>query len=465
MKKHRILIVDDDKNIRFAFKKTFEQEDYIVISAQNGGEALKLIRSQKPDLIFTDITMPGLNGLDLLEKLKTDKVAIPVIVITGFGTMQTAIKAIQLGAYEYILKPLDVDKITVVAHRALEMVNLKNEVKNLRSQLSTTPNENEIIGRHPLMQEVYKKIGAISTTPNLTNVLITGDSGTGKELVANAIHKNGANAKKPFIAINCSVLPENLLESELFGHEKGAFTDAKERKIGKFEAAGEGTIFLDEIGEMTANLQRKLLRVLQEREFYRVGGNKLISVKARFVTATNLDLKSVLREGSFRKDLYYRLNVMYIHLPPLNKRREDIPLLFDHFIRKYSRRLGKTISVIAPEIIDKINNYDYPGNVRELENIIERAMVMSQGGVLHSMNLPDDKINNGKSDDINIPTLVLEDARKIFSESFEEKYISELLKASNGIVNDAAKKAKVNIRTIQRLAKRYNIKPNSFKKK
>jgi DNA-binding NtrC family response regulator len=465
MKKIKILIADDDKNIQFAFQRAFENKGYTVFTANDGHEVIGITEKENPSLIFMDISMPKMNGLAALETLKQKGSDIPVVIITGIGTMKTAVSAIQLGAYEYITKPLDIDKIYVVAQRALEMVSLREEIIGLKAKLAEPGSDYELIGNHESMQEVYKKIGAVSTTPNTTNILITGESGTGKELVARAIHSNSSSKGMPFIAINCAVMPENLVESELFGHEKGAFTGAIDNKDGKFEAAGNGVIFLDEIGDMSLDMQKKLLRVLQEREFYRVGSNSLIPVKARFITATNKNLENQIKNDKFRQDLYYRLNVMHIPVPPLRERGEDILLLFHHFVHKYSLRFNKEIRAISPELINILKHYNYPGNVRELENIVEQIILMCMGDVLTTSLLPENIRHSEFPLDISIPTYNLNDARKIFNDKFEIKYIEELLKASDGNVVKAANMAGVDTRTIQRLIKKYNISKNLFKSK
>lgn len=463
MRREKLLIADDDKNIQFAFRKAFESKNIDVVSADNGNEVLRIIGIEKPNVIFMDVAMPGKNGLDVLEELNERKVEIPVIIITGFGTMNTAIKAVQLGAYDYIVKPLDIDQIYFVAERALEMVRLRNKIDNLNIELSRKTSKDEIIGNHPKIQKVYKLIGAVVNTSNTTNILITGESGTGKELVAKAIHKNSKNSERPFIALNCSVFPDSLLESELFGYEKGAFTDAKEKRIGKFELADDGTIFLDEIGDMPLNLQKKLLRVFQEREFYRLGGNNLIKLKARFIAATNKDLEKSIKNKEFRQDLFYRVNVFPIEIPPLRERGEDISLLLHHFIQKYSKNLGKKIDLIHPEVIKFINEYKFPGNVRELENFVEHAFIVSKDNVLRLSDFPIKENRTTDSNYFNFSSLILEEARGQFNNMFEKKYINELMNASKGKVKVAADIAKVDRRTIHRLIKKHNLITREFK--
>jgi len=462
MKKIKIFIADDDKNIQFAFKRLFEEEIYHVISLNNGLEVLESVNKEQPDLIFMDITMPKRNGLEVLKVLREKSFKIPVVIITGFSTMQNTIQAIQLGAYEYITKPLDIDKILIVAKRALEMVNLREKLEKLNTEIIGKTSKDEIIGNHPKMLEVYKTIGSISTTPNSTNVLITGESGTGKELVARAIHKSSGGADHPFVALNCSVFPENLLESELFGYEKGAFTDAQERRAGKFEVAKTGTIFLDEIGDMSINIQQKLLRVLQEREFYRVGGHELLPVGARFIAATNKNLKEAIRGKRFRHDLYYRLNVINIRLPELWERGDDISLLLHYFIRKYSTKLGKKIISVMPEVIDFLNNYKFPGNVRELENFVERAIIFTNDNVLRLSAFPIQK-NYKSSYNFEMQSLILEDERKIHNDLFEKNFMQELMKKSGGKINLASQMAKVDRRTISRLLQKHRIIAKTYK--
>jgi DNA-binding NtrC family response regulator len=462
----KILIADDDKNIQFAFRKTFEKEGYAVVTAATGGEALEIIENTTLSLIFMDVTMPEMTGLDALKEIKERGLDIPVVVITGYGTMQTAVKAVQLGAYEYITKPLDVDKIRVVAQRALEMVQLREEVKDLRAQLRQPFSEYEIIGNHPKIQEIFKTIGAITATPNTTNVLIFGESGTGKELVARAIHDMGRTSDRPFVAINCTVLPENLLESELFGHEKGSFTGATERKLGKFEIAKDGTLFLDEIGDMSPNLQQKLLRVLQQREFERLGGHRLIPVRARFIAASNKDLEREIEAGRFRQDLYFRINVISIRIPPLRERQDDIPLLAEHFLTKYSQRMNKSVKKISQEVLERLMQYDYPGNVRELENIIEHGVTLEKGDVLTLNSLPLYLGQTQANSFVDVPIMHtnLKEARRIILEAFERKFVLECLKATSGNVSASARQAGIERQSFQRIMKKYGIRSEEFRR-
>ena len=462
-----ILIVDDDPSICFAFKKTFEALKYKTVSAGNGQEALAVFKETSPSLIFMDISMPGMDGLEALARIKEINADIPVIIITGEGNMQTAIRAMQLGAYDYLTKPLDVDKVRITGTRAVEMVKMRQKINDLEQQISRKDQDDGtvMIGQHRKMQEIYKKIGVISTTPLTTNILILGETGTGKEIVARIIHESCTSTEEPFQAINCTVLPENLLESELFGHEKGAFTGADKLKIGKFELAGKGTLFLDEIGDMPVNLQKKILRVLQERSFERLGGNKSIYLNARIIAATHLDLKKVVREGQFREDLYYRLNVVEIILPPLREKKDDIPLLVDHFISKFNNSFNKRIQNISDEVIKILQNYHFPGNVRELENLIERAMALERGDYLTRQSFPSDLFSNIESQAIDIPILdeKFSEARNLLIRGFEKKYIVQRLTETVGNVSEAAHLSGIKRQSFQRLMKIHEISSRDFK--
>lgn len=465
MKKEKIMIADDDQNIVYAFRKTLEPRGYQVVSAANGKEALKKVEHQQPLALFLDIAMPEMDGLQVLQKLREQGEQLPVIVITGHGTMQTAIRAIQLGAYEYLTKPIDVEKVRVLADRAVETMRLRREVSDLRSRLNQPIREYELIGNDPAMQEVYKTIGAVTTTPNETNVLIMGKSGTGKELVARAIHNSGANPDAPFIALNCTVLPETLLESELFGHEKGAFTGAQEKKLGKFEVAGEGTLLLDEIGDMSPRLQQKLLRVVEERCFQRLGGHENIQVRARFIAATNKDLEYEIKKERFREDLYFRLNVITIKLPLLSERKSDLQVLMQYFLAKYCQKFGKNMQGICPDALDALSSYSYPGNVRELENMIQRAVALEKSDVLSTNSFPPHLFDHKTERTPDIPILHenLSQARQAILEAFERKFCIERLKASRGNVTVAAQTAGIERQSFQRLMKKYGIHSEKYR--
>ncbi len=465
MLNEQIMVADDDENIVFAFRKTFERDGRSVIAVHRGDEVLSTLERVRPDVLFLDIAMPGMDGLTVLERIKQQGIQVPVVVITGVGTMQTAIRAVQLGAYEYISKPLDVDKVRVVAKRAIEMVRLRREVEDLKAKLNRPVQKYELIGNDPKMQEVYKTIGAITTTPNSANVLVLGESGTGKELVARAIHNSGPFSSEPFVAINCTVLPETLLESELFGHERGAFTGAEKQKLGKFEVAGQGTIYLDEIGDMSPKLQQKLLRVLQERVFERLGGNTPVEVRARFVASTNKDLTKEIQAGRFREDLFFRLNVFKIELPPLRERKDDLPLLAHYFLEKYNQQLQKHVRSISDEAMHALQSYPFPGNVRELENAIERAVALEKGEVLTLDALPEQFRRPPAPSFIDVPITspILQQARRDVLEAFERKFLIERLRAHKGNVTAAAKEAQIQRQSFQRLMKKYDIHSSEFR--
>jgi two-component system nitrogen regulation response regulator GlnG len=380
----RILIADDEDSLRWVLDKGLRQAGYDVTAVKDGESVLRAFAAEPFDLVFVDVRMPGMDGLTALAKLREISPDAHVIVMTAHGTMETAIQAMQRGAYDYLAKPFDLDEAVLLAERALEARRLTQEVARLRTGLQEVKEFSALIGRHPRMQELYKAIGRIAGSD--VTVLIRGESGTGKELVARAIHHYSRRSGRAFVAVSCAAIPATLLESEMFGHERGAFTDARERRLGKFELAQGGTLYLDEIGDMPVELQTKLLRALQERTIERVGGHESIRVDVRVIAATNRDLEAAMREGAFREDLYYRLNVVTLNLPPLRERRRDVPLLVEHFLAKHADELGDC--AVAPDALDRLVGYDWPGNVRELENVIQRAMVMAQNGVILPEHLP-----------------------------------------------------------------------------
>ncbi|MBI3194576.1 MAG: sigma-54-dependent Fis family transcriptional regulator [Ignavibacteriae bacterium] len=464
MKREKILIVDDDPDIIYAIRLTFEKNGYALADASTGKQGIEVFAREKPDVVFLDITMPDISGLEVMKKFREES-DVPVIMMTGYGTMDTAIKAVQLGAYEYITKPLDADRLRLLVRRALETTQLKREIAGLRLARDTTFQPYTLIGNSAAMQNVYKTIGAVTTTPNSTTVLIRGESGTGKELTARVIHNSGQNTSEPFIVVNCTVLPENLLESELFGHEKGAFTGAVERKIGKLELAGKGTILFDEISELTPKLQAKLLRLLQEREFERLGGNEVIKVTARFIVATNRNLEEAVKQGQFREDLFFRINVVVIHLPPLRERKEDLPLLMDHFAAKNNAKLGKNIKAIEPQVMKNLIVYHFPGNVRELENIMERAMIINKGDVLTADALgefPTSVDTSSPTIELPITTFDLRKARQEIFELFEKQFLEKLLAETGGNITEAARLANIERQSLHRMLKRHNLTAEKF---
>ena len=383
-----ILIVDDEKNYLLVLSAVLEDEGYEVLTALNGPEALEIQKRSDLDLILTDMKMPGMTGIELLESVKAIDPDLPVIMMTAHGTVDKAVEAMQKGAYSYILKPFDNDRLIIFVKKAVTMFQVVKENRRLRDAVESQYRFGNIIAKSKAMRDVFKTIQKVA--PANATVLIEGESGTGKELVAKSIHFNSSRRDKPFIAVNCSALAESLLESELFGHEKGAFTGAAATKKGRFELADGGTLFLDEIGELSTNLQVKLLRVLQEKTIERVGGVRSIAVDIRIIAATNKNLKDEMSNGRFREDLFYRLDVVHMALPPLRERREDIPLLVDHFIRKYQpeRKAALPVKGVDQEVDRLIFEYSWPGNVRELENLIERVMILCPNDVIRVADLP-----------------------------------------------------------------------------
>lgn len=382
----RILIIDDEKNMRWVLERGLKPLEYSIQTAANGLEGIELAKNVEPDLVVLDLKMPGLDGLATLIRLKEMYPQLPVIMITAHGTMETAIEAMKCGAADYIIKPFDIEEMKLIIRKNLAVQDLVKEVDFLRNELNHKYNQQSIIGQSPPMQNVFAMIDRVADS-NAT-VLIYGESGTGKELVARAIHLNSPRKDKPYIQLNCAAIPENLLESELFGHEKGAFTGAVARRPGRFELSHQGTLFLDEIGEISPAMQAKLLRVLQEKSFERVGGFETLKVDVRIVAATNRNLQAAIEAGTFREDLYYRLNVIPIDIPPLRERKEDISLLVKHFLKKLDSK--QRIREVTPEAMQALLNYPWPGNVRELENVIERAVIIAPG---HSITIDQVPVN------------------------------------------------------------------------
>ncbi len=371
---YTILVVDDEPNYLVVISELLREEGFEVFTAENGEDGLKAVRENDLDLVITDMQMPGMSGLDLLKSLKAHSKDLPVIMITAFGEVQKAVEAMQSGAFNFLTKPFNNDELVVNIRKAIEHYSIIKENQRLRNEVRSRFSFASIVGKNERMLQIYHLIEKVA--PTTASVLISGESGTGKELVARAIHLNSPRENAPFITVNCAALPENLLESELFGHEKGAFTGAASLRKGRFELADSGTIFLDEIGDIPLALQSKLLRVLQEKTFERVGGTKTLTVDVRVVAATNKDLKDEVEKGNFREDLYYRLNVVQVYLPPLRERIDDLPLLTSHFIDKYSKTLNKPKLEVSSEAVRFLTTLPWEGNVRELENTIERAAIL-----------------------------------------------------------------------------------------
>jgi len=394
MNRQRILIVDDEPSVRESLRMVLKTR-YETLTASSGTQALEAIDANPVDVVLLDILMPGLDGLEVLERVKQRGANPQVIMLTATKTVKTAVNAMKLGAFDYVTKPFDVDELLLIVERAVQSTALVREVEALRAEVGVRYSFDSIIGSAPKMQAALRTVSMVA--PLKTTVLITGESGTGKELIARAIHYHSPRAQKPLVTINCAAIPENLLESELFGHERGAFTDAHAKKLGQFELADQGTLFLDEIGEMAPNTQAKILRVLETGEFSRVGGSQPVRVDVRLIAATNRDLGQGMRDGTFRSDLYYRLNVVSIHLPPLRERRDDVVALVDHFLKAKTDELGIAPKSFSNEAFDLLLEYSWPGNVRELENVIERALVLSRGTVMTPEDLPQ-YLDNGQGD-------------------------------------------------------------------
>jgi DNA-binding NtrC family response regulator len=432
---NKILVIDDEPGVRESLKMALKS-DYTVLTASSAEEGLQLMEEAGPDLVLLDIIMPGTDGLTALERIRALNDRVPVLMLTASQTRNTAFQAGRLGAYDYIIKPFQIDELKLKLARAIETQALKAENRELRSEVKRRYRFGNLIGKSKEMNRVFRTIEQIAGAK--TTILITGESGTGKELVAKAIHYNSPRRDKPFVPINCAAIPETLIESELFGHERGAFTDARSRQIGKFEVANGGTVFLDEIGELSQATQAKILRVLQEREIQRVGGIETVRINVRMITATNKDLEEAIRIGSFRSDLFYRINVVPIFLPPLRERREDIPLLLDHFLEKLSEGNQDSTQLFTKKAFDLLLNYDWPGNVRELENVVERVVTLSTHSPVEVEDLPDEVVNNYRANFLKREVLSGNIDFQKAENRFEEDIIVAALERCNYVQTQAA---------------------------
>jgi len=390
----RILIIDDEKTIRWSLGEALKESGYEVFEAESGEKGIETFREQAIELVLLDLKLPGDSGMDVLRQIKGEDPGVPVIMMTAYGEVETAVDAMRGGAYDFVLKPFTLEKLKVTIGNALENQQLKSEIEYFKQRSTPQPGFKEFIGQSPAMLDIFEKLKKIGQSKANT-ILITGESGAGKELVARTIHSCSHSETRPFMEINCASVPETLLESELFGYEKGAFTDAKTRKKGLVELAEGGTLFLDEIGEMGITLQSRLLRVIENKTFRRVGGVQDLRVNTRIVAATNRDLEKEIEEKNFRKDLYYRLKVIPIHVPPLRDRKEDVPLLVNHFIDRFNRELGKRVKPVSRDVMQLLIEYDWPGNVRELKNVIERAMLLDAEEELMAEHLPSEIYKEG----------------------------------------------------------------------
>ena len=441
-----VLVVDDEDGVRASIRAILDGTCE-VLEAETGAEALELLRSHEVDLVMLDQRMPGEPGLDVLPRVKAADPSTVVVLATAVHDVRTAVEALKRGAYDYITKPFDVDDILMLVQRALEKRALERQVLVLRSALTPPGVESSdgfegLVGRHPEMVRIYQRITQIAATP--TTVLITGESGTGKELVARAVHQRSDRSAQPFVAINVAAIPEALVESELFGHEKGAFTGAHARRLGKFELAHGGTMFLDEIGSLRLDLQTKLLRALQEREIERLGGARPVPVDVRVLAATNVNLRQAVRDRLFREDLYYRLNVVPVHVPPLRDRRQDIPRLVQHFVRKFARECHRDVRAVSAGALDALTRYDWPGNVRELENVVQRAVVLVNRPVIHLEDVPLEVAMPETVSLLARDTLPLREA----CDQFERQYVLRVLERCQWNVSRAARHLGVHRNTV-----------------
>ena len=452
MASERILIVDDEDGMRRLLSRVLTREGYETSAVGSGAEALRLVASERFDLVVTDIKMPEMDGLQLLAELKEYEPSLPIIVITAYGTIENAVQALRSGAYDYIAKPFENDEIKLTVAKAFERERLLAENRYLHAELEGRYDFSGIVGGSLAMQQVYEMASSVAVSN--ANVLITGESGTGKELLARSIHYSSLRKEKPFVVLNCAAISEGVLESELFGHEKGAFSGALDTRKGRFERADQGTLFIDEVAEMSIAAQVKLLRVIQEHEFERVGGNKTISVDVRIVAATNKKLEDQVKDGNFREDLYYRLNVVNINVPPLRSRREDVEPLSRFFLEKYISETGKKITDLSPRALSCLLAHDWPGNVRELQNAIERAVVLSKGSVLTPRDFP-----QGMQGDDQICLQIPEKGGSLTDilEDLERQLIIQTLQREDGSQTRAAETLGIKRTTLRYKMEKYRM--------
>ncbi len=456
MTKRRILVIDDEEDMLENCNRVLNRLGYEALLASDPGKGLERFEAEHPVVTLTDLRMPGMDGLEVLRAIRRVDPEALVILFTAFGTVETAVEAVKEGAFDYIPKPFSSDQLRLVIERALTQRRLLEENRRLREQLTETYRFENIVGRSRPMIQVFDLIKKVAASE--ANILIVGESGTGKELIARCIHANSPRASRAFVPVDCASLPEHLLESELFGHEKGAFTGALAMRRGLFEDADGGTSFLDEVGDIPLPLQAKLLRVLQERQVRRVGGNRFLDVDVRVISATHQDLAQMVQEGRFREDLYYRLNVISLPLPPLRERPGDIPLLAYHFLRRYAAQSGKEVKGIASATLELLEAYPWPGNVRELQNVMERAVVLAEGDMISPAEVPANLRLPQKAPTAAVADhLSLKKAKRHWVEAFEREYLMALLRKHQGNISQAAKTAGVDRKTVHRLIKRYRI--------
>jgi DNA-binding NtrC family response regulator len=457
-----ILVVDDDSAVRDVLQEALTQEEYSVSTAQDGVSAIQAVKESVVHIVITDFQLPDIDGLEIIDRLaKLDAKIIP-IMMTGFGTIETAVRAMKSGAFDFITKPFDLEAVAVVVRKAAEFLRLRQENHILRKAVRDQYRLEQLVGVSEPIRQVMEFVLKVADSDS--TVMIQGESGTGKELVARMLHFNSLRKDRPLVPVNCGAIPETLLESELFGHEKGAFTGATHSRMGRFELANGGTIFLDEIGEMSLPLQVKLLRVLQEREFERVGGNRTIHVDVRIIAATNQDLDTLVEEKRFRKDLFYRLNVIPIVIPPLRERRSDIPLLIDHFLARFNQSKHTEITGLDPDALHMLTEYDWPGNIRELENMMERLVVLKKHGTLSVEDLPEKICRKSSSIELKEQFIRFSEdginlSREV--EQYEKHLIMEALRKANGVTSRAAQLLQLNRTTLVEKLKRKGVDPRS----
>lgn len=459
-----ILLVDDDQSLRNMLSFVLGKEGYQVEEAVSGLDALKKLKGRKYDLVISDIRMPDLNGIELLKKIKSHEEDLPVIMITAYAATHDAIEAMKLGAEDYIMKPFNLEELKIIINKSLHKKSIEKENVELKQKLSDKEKFENIVGSDPKMGKIFELISTVAQTDS--TVLISGESGTGKELIARAIHAKSRRSDQKFISINCGALPENLLESELFGHKKGAFTDAYQDKEGLFEAASRGTLFLDEISEMSQKMQVKVLRAIQEKVIRRVGGNQEVHVDVRIITATNRDLVDSIEKGEFRSDLYYRLNVISIQVPPLRERKDDIPMLMQYFLQRYNQKFGKSIQGFEKKVLECFASYRWPGNVRELENFIERGVALEKSTVIGANSLPAEVIYNmdpaqNSGADWPVQLAAGDFNFNQYLDDLSKSIIIKALERSNGNVKKTAQLLQVNYRSLRYLIEKYNLKGHS----
>ncbi len=468
MSKKRILVIDDESVIRQAVQRILEHEGYYVATATSGHSALELVQSDNFNLVISDLKMPGMSGMEVLKSIKILQPNVPVIIITGYATVETAVDAIKNGAFDYLAKPFNPAQVKELVEKAINQQRINEEGNHSSEEIKSNAGLKRFIGDSKAMQKIYTRI--LQVAPTDSTVLITGESGTGKELVARAIHENSSRKDKPFVAIDCTALAESLLESELFGHEKGSFTGATHTKVGLFKVANGGTLFLDEISNISISSQAKLLRVIQEREVTPLGGTKPQPIDIRLISATNKNLRELSSEGKFREDLYFRLNTIPIDMPPLRERSGDLPLLVGYFLRKFSDEINKDIKGVSPTVMDLLEDYDFPGNIRELEHMIERAVVLAPGGTIQPIDLglgDEDFLANCGDECVPSTTEELKEAKRRLREEavlpIEKSFVIEALKRSEWNITRAAAEVGMLRPNFQALMKKLSVSARDHK--